>query len=215
MPAHKNKKLCAICGIKTATSSDHIPPKGIFSNPKPNDLITVPACATCNGGTSTDDEAFRTYLSIHVGISNPRTDLLWENHASRTFRHNKKLNTRIMSLMKPAVLKTESGFEPVMIGDWDGDVFRKIIEKIIRGLYYHHSELILGAQAYIETYAIESLPNELLSDSDTWSFNEVGGGKFSYRYLIDENEPLNSFWIFQFYDCCWASGYSMPIELPE
>lgn len=213
MPAYKNKTLCAICGINTATSSDHIPPKGIFSTPRSNDLITVPACTSCNGGASTDDEAFRMYLAIHVGISNPRTDRLWEKHAARTFQHNKKLNTCIMSLMKPAVLKTESGFEPGMVGRWDGEMFQNVIEKIIRGLYYHHSKQILGSQALIKIYALESLPDELLAVSDTWSFNQVSDAKFSYRFLIDVNEPLNSCWIMQFYDRCWATGYTMPNEI--
>lgn len=51
---------CYLCGAP-ATSLDHIPPKGIFPRPLPakTNLITVPACEKCNGGSKEDDHYFR------------------------------------------------------------------------------------------------------------------------------------------------------------
>jgi len=44
---------------EASTSDDHIPPKTIFGDKKPSDLITVPACEGCNNGCSLDDEYFK------------------------------------------------------------------------------------------------------------------------------------------------------------
>ena len=55
--------ICAICGkVVEKVTSDHIPPKSLFGA-KPNNLITVPSCPDCNGGSSADDEYFRLIAS--------------------------------------------------------------------------------------------------------------------------------------------------------
>ena len=47
---------CALCGgERSATTRDHIPPKAIFDNSHRPDKLVVPACDTCNRGTSTAD----------------------------------------------------------------------------------------------------------------------------------------------------------------
>lgn len=53
---------CYLCG-NPSTTRDHIPPLGIFPKPRPDNLITVPACGNCNAKTTLDDEYFRTVVS--------------------------------------------------------------------------------------------------------------------------------------------------------
>ncbi len=66
----KTAPVCVFCGVRDGTTKDHVPPKGMFPPPRPN-LITVPACVTCNGGASEIDERFRTMLSLKVGAASP------------------------------------------------------------------------------------------------------------------------------------------------
>lgn len=47
-PNTQNIQLCCYCGVRKATTKDHIPPKSIFNKPRPCDLITVPYCFECN-----------------------------------------------------------------------------------------------------------------------------------------------------------------------
>src|SRR5947209_12050685 len=55
--------ICAICGkLVEKVTNDHIPPKSMFGT-KPSNLITVPSCPDCNGGSSADDEYFRLIAS--------------------------------------------------------------------------------------------------------------------------------------------------------
>src|SRR2546429_3258847 len=86
---------CAYCGTAPATTRDHVPPKGTFSAPRPDDLITVPSCTPCNQGASDRDERFRAYLSLHVGIDTPSTSRLWEP-ALRGIQRNHKLHQRLL-----------------------------------------------------------------------------------------------------------------------
>ena len=62
----KNKKrkkgICAFCGIEGEITDDHVPPKNLFEGFPDNELIKVPACKKCNGGSSKDDEYFRAFL---------------------------------------------------------------------------------------------------------------------------------------------------------
>lgn len=55
---------CTYCGALGPVTSDHVPPKNLFTRPYPRNMWTVPACAKCNGGFSKDDDYFRTALTI-------------------------------------------------------------------------------------------------------------------------------------------------------
>src|ERR1700689_4523238 len=46
---------CVLCGAAIATTREHIPPESFFHAPYPANLITVPACESCNLGTERDD----------------------------------------------------------------------------------------------------------------------------------------------------------------
>lgn len=56
--------ICALCGIRPATTAEHVPAKSLFAKPRPNDLITVPACALCNQGSQANDDYFRKTLAL-------------------------------------------------------------------------------------------------------------------------------------------------------
>ena len=68
-------QACYLCGGE-ATTRDHIPPKGLFPAPRTANLITVPACSTCNQRASLDDGYLRLVLT--TGSSDSRTiGLAW------------------------------------------------------------------------------------------------------------------------------------------
>jgi hypothetical protein len=57
-------QICALCGIRPATTREHVPAQQLWDPPLPNDLITVPACGPCNNGTQQDDDYFRATLVL-------------------------------------------------------------------------------------------------------------------------------------------------------
>lgn len=61
-----NKQSCVLCGKNIATTREHVPPKNLFKKPRPDNLITVPACENCNSGSSKDDEYFLHFVATIV-----------------------------------------------------------------------------------------------------------------------------------------------------
>ena len=82
---------------------------------------------------------------------------------------------------------------------WDSHAHDAIIEKTIRGLYYHHFKEILGGKAKIRAYWFRSLTTELISMTEAWRGNSVGSGEFIYRFGRGEQSPLDSVWVLEFY----------------
>lgn len=202
-------QLCVFCGIERATTRDHIPPKGIFVRPRPNNLITVPASEKCNGGSSALDERFIADLGIHVSNGTRAGKRLFAEQVMITLRHNNKLSRKVTGRIKPINFTTPEGTicGRGHIGEWDKEPHMKIIEKTIRGLYYHHYNQILDANYSVDTYFFDSLTEELQEISENWAFNSFGDGDVIYKYTrAEENEETSSVWLFQFYGSHWAGG---------
>ena len=51
-------QLCIYCQKNEATTDDHITLSGMYAEPLPSNLITVPACLACNREFMKDDEYF-------------------------------------------------------------------------------------------------------------------------------------------------------------
>jgi hypothetical protein len=207
---------CAYCGSEFPTTRDHIPPRSIFPAPRPDDLITVASCASCNQGASESDELFRAYLSLHVGIDTTVTKRLWDE-ALRGVRHNRRLHRSLVSNMKKVLLTTSSG---IVLGEgrggpWDSTVHDNTIERIIRGLYFHHYGEILGNRASVKTHWFRDLSSDLLETTANYEQRSVGGGQFVYRFGRASDGPLHSLWLFQFHKRHWAGGQTAPVDLRE
>lgn len=212
MSRKKRKLLCAICGVRPAITKDHIPPKGIFPSPRPSNLITVPACKPCNHGDSELDERFRVDLSHHVGLDDSLTENLW-NDTLRTLEKNRKLKNKILSGIEETYFTTPQGiiYEKGYRRKWDSAAHDAIIERTIRGLYYHHLRHILANTVHVKTHWFKTLNKDLYTVSENWPGDSLGRGQFVYRFNYAADTPLHSVWIFQFYSRHWAGGYTTPI----
>src|SRR5689334_1954265 len=91
----KNPRPCVFCGAADGTTKDHVPPKGIFVNPRPQ-LITVPACARCNNRTSQLDEEFKIFLSLKVGVDTPSSRAFWREGALASIQNNQRIMRKIL-----------------------------------------------------------------------------------------------------------------------
>ena len=58
--------LCIYCGVNVGDEPDHVPPKCLFPQPRPSDLVTVPSCARCNRRFALDDEYFRDVIVLYT-----------------------------------------------------------------------------------------------------------------------------------------------------
>ena len=107
--ARSKNKLCCFCG-NPATTMDHVPPDGIFPDPKPTNLITVPACSKCNKGSSKDDEYFRTIIAIGAAsYESSNAEMLMDKKVIRQFKEKPALRNHLMAKMKKVNLFSEGG----------------------------------------------------------------------------------------------------------
>lgn len=205
-------ELCVICGERVATSKDHVPPKGIFPRPFPDNLITVPACQLCNNGANQGDEQFRTYLSMTIRQDLPEAKYLWKSRSLRTLRKNKKLFRAVSEGLRKVPAYTANGnyLGEKSVFLWPAHVYEPIIERIARGLYYRHFKEILGSRAHCEVGFLYSLSTEVSELTRTMPQVQIGEGVFTYRYGRDPEKTLNSLWILEFYQSHWAYVETKP-----
>jgi len=206
------EQICAICGVAVATTRDHVPPKGIFAEPRPSDLVTVPACEACNADGSKYDESFRVHLSLDVGTEVPATQRLRTDGAMRTMARNRKLTRQILESLEPTWLTTRGGIitGKGYRGKWDSEAHDRVIKRTTRGLYFHHFGEVLGAKADVVVHPFASPTPKMLEAAKEYPGASIGGDALIYRYGRAVDGPLYSIWLFQFYGRHWAMASTRP-----
>lgn len=204
----KTNQLCVFCGADRATTRDHVPPKGIFNKPWPSDLITVPCCLKCNNGASKNDEKFKAYLGMHVARFGGEAEKLFKEGVLRTTNHNRSLRQEIIKNTSPVYTTTKSG---IITGKakailWDSDAHDKTIERITKGLFYHHFGKILPKDVLIDTFWFKepSQENEFYMEVVS-----IAKGAFIYRYAKTVDTEYSSIWFFEFYGGHFAGGITV------
>lgn len=209
----RKSDVCVLCGKRPAVTVDHLPPKSIFPKPRPNDLITVPACKECNNHRSGLDEEFKVFIGINGGHGEEGEEL-FRNQTKRTLDYNARLKQELISTLDVATLKTPEG---VIIGEapvvkLNADAHDIIIEQMVRGFHFHHSGIILGDKVTIQTNWHRQMTKEIHEMTSGFMTDAVAGENLIYRYLYMPEHPYMSIWVFQFFNQIWSSGVAMPKE---
>ena len=204
---------CAYCGDLNATTRDHVPPKLCFPEPRPSNLITVPACAACNHGFSKSDELFGTFQSLILGTDTPETRQLHETNKRRVKRNN-KLRALLLNNAKPVLLRDDKGVttEATAI-NWEPMGHNEMIERIIRGLFFRIFERPLTLGTSIKGSMSKPPTGEYLEMWQTFPGENIGeNGEFRYRFNFAKDAPENTIWMMMFFDRHFAMGSTGPDE---
>ena len=205
---------CSICGNRNVKlTKDHVPPQTIFLSPHPDNMIDVPACDTCNGGSSILDQRFGVYVAMHCAPFHESAKKLFLFNTLATLNENKKLHRTIKTGLQPAHITYANGDVDTnaSILQWDSVSFDSVIERTVRGLYWKHYKTILGNNAIVEVQFHNKIPDKFISLSSPFHQNQIGyDGEVIYKYLRDENNPFFSIWVLQFYYSLFAAGITKP-----
>jgi len=209
MARHQNK-LCCFCG-NPALTMDHIPPNGIFPDPKPHNLITVPACASCNQESSLDDEYFRFVVATANSERPPANKIITQ----RIIKRARKKPALLQSLMRKTIkvdVYSEGGIflEKCPAFKYDRVRVQKTVDKIVRGLFWLEQGYILGDNYKVKKFVLylpspnknPPVPDEK-SRASILSLprKRVGDGKvFAYRCSIDPKDPSITGWFLEFFE---------------
>ncbi len=197
-------KVCIYCGSAEYLTSDHVPPKCLFPDPKPNNLITVPACQTCNTGYGPDDELFRLVMAT-AAYENQVAKEIWDVkvlHGSlkRSPGLKSEVLTRTIAVEQRSEVGLYLGKTPALAvaDDWRNRIER-VITRIVRGLLWYHYKLRMNPSAKVEILLNPDLtPIRDVIQNDTkleYGESEV----FMYRYGAAVDNPEYSLWLLCFY----------------
>jgi hypothetical protein len=217
--------LCAICGIESLTvTRDHIPPKGLFGKPLPDNLITVPACPQCNRDASGDDEYFRllavewdaSRVGDAAGVSASIIRSM-QRQAARGFRQS------VFGSIQRVMVQTKGGLVlPAFSITVNTERLLRTVEKTIKGLYFHASSEPLPAGSSVwarvyeqamqeETAAVkEELRGTVLPSLAEQPEVQIGGDIFAFRYARDGDNPHCTAWWLEFYRRFRFVGLTVP-----
>jgi len=197
----KPKGTCVFCG-KPATTKDHIPPRKIYVQTEPDDLITVPACRSCNNGTKLDDEYFRLCV-MTGGSNNAEVEQHIFDKLMPSLRRNPKLLAMFMKGARTVDITTPSG---IVIGqrhafDFDRKRLQRIVEKIVKGLYWRNKGKRLGDECYVRDFVLTNQGDFGLPAFDFKSakWEEVAGGDFRYQFIQVPQDDCLTGWSLEFY----------------
>lgn len=199
-----NPKVCAICGYRQATTKDHLPPRSVFPKPLPMNTRTVPACSECNNGANQQDERFRVYLAAATTYFNDDATRAWKEGAMRTLEKNLRLRREFDSRLKEKVrVEVRPGeFEERIRIEVPVSAYAPVIERIVRGLFYHHFGRALGTRNKCQVEMLTGIPDEFYAIAKDWHGGDVGGQMFVYKYAYMDD--VRSFWVLQFFEAHWV-----------
>lgn len=210
----KRPRQCAYCEAP-ATTKDHVPPKGLFARPLPSNLVTVPSCETHNNSASQDDEYFRATLSFrHDTYSLPDAEAAAGRALERMQRKESEGFLRaFLASVKEEEIITPAGLYLGTAGSYTVDMPRliSVVERVTRGLFFHHTKSRLSEHSIVKVYPVESFRNNVdlssfqrLAEMIMWASSapsHVTAGKvLSYKFRQTEQDPTASVWMMMFYD---------------
>ena len=197
-------KLCVMCGKEKATTVDHVPPKGIYPKPRPNNiqLNTVPACRKCNNESSAEDEIFKILIGLETGEHRENSDSVIESMV-KTLDSNKRLAKEIFSTAKNVSFINELGMvSEATAVPFDTENYSKVISKMVRGLYWQEKGEILSENAKITVYPFRAM-NPQFAESIKQLMNTLQP-KFlnskTFVYKVYFSEENYSVWGMQFFN---------------
>ncbi len=217
----KRKRIreCVYCS-EPGITRDHIPPKGMFPSPRPDNLITVPACEKHNSAANHDDEFMQRY-AFFTGAEKCPESIKVAQCVMRAIEYpeGKNLRAEFYSTLR----KNELGQIAIRM---DSERADRCMNKMIRGMLYHVTKRKLpdGYRTFSHNAAGEfgcelPIPNEIaeLHSSVLYANAEkilkqpeivLASGVYAFRYVQLDEDPNISIWSFEFYRAGRFMGYS-------
>lgn len=210
---------CAFCGVVGECTDDHVPPKALFREPRPNNLITVPACRDCNNRRSIDDDYFRNQLvKRHDVAANPSAQDGFEAHLRGMARPQQRraLNSMLQSIF-PVELVTKSGlFAGIGYAyEVDQERMNDYVARITQGLFFHENKRRLP-----DGYRTKACLAAHIEPDGVWlkalgklrnaAWKKIGDA-FQYAVISIEGDPNLTVWLHVYYEAVPFIAMTVPV----
>lgn len=137
----QKKQECYLCGkLPSETpegglTREHLPPRNLFLEPRPSNLITVPCCKACNNGASEDDEYLRLAVSGYYNHDNLGKQT-WKKKVLASTVRKKRLRKEIAAFSKSLrriALITPQGVEDAFEGELNASRLKCSVTRLTKG----------------------------------------------------------------------------------
>ncbi|MBN8476125.1 hypothetical protein [Sulfuritalea sp.] len=194
--------ICVLCAIRPATTHDHVPPKGLFKGLEAQ-LITVPACSTCNNGSSSDDEDLRFFISVQIGKQTAGSAKLWNDGAHKSIKRKTKLREAVIASTRTVETMDNEGNCVERLGfEVPVRIYQTVFERTTRGLFFFHTGRILSPNTLVVVDMLRGQPELESPEIRSLTRNSIAGEACVYRFGIGEAD--SSFWLYEFYGAHWV-----------
>ena len=170
-----------------------------------SDLITVPACKTCNNGSSHDDFKFMIDMGIYIGSDAPE---FWQKTIKSLNRNAKRKKYKNLILDRTSVIQVPAPYggygHPYKADKLSID---RGVRKIVKGLsWYTRKQIILNDQVIRISMLKQghNIAPKYQGILDLQGNSIItGGGDFKAQYLFHDGNEVDSVWKISFYnvDC--------------
>jgi hypothetical protein len=197
-----NRSMCVYCDQREGTTDDHVIPKSVFLPPLAGNMVTVPACLTCNGEKSKDDEFLRDILLVDwENETHPMAQGELKEKLIRSIGRNRSQliregrNTRQATpFHSPAgVYLCTAPAIPI-----DQARINLMFARMVRGLYYRFTDKTrLPTDSTFEVGKVHPMAKE----RTLRIFDRPGarmyamGNSFDCVYVIPKDDPTVSVWL--------------------
>lgn len=189
---------CTYCGERGPVTRDHVPPRSVFPDPKPEHVVTVPACPECNEAFKLDDEHFRTFI-VTRAYTDPAAQELW-NRKIIGSPGAAGIRGLLRRSMKPVELKSPAG---LYLGRASAVALRadrvaRVVGRIALGLLWHHENLRPADEVSIHAGMVRDFSG-MEQFIAACRRQEIGNGVFRYAFGVPPEDRDQSLWFFEFY----------------
>ena len=210
----KNKQttilFCAYCGIKPGVEKGHVFSRALFPKPRPSNLLTVPACPSCNRRLGEYENEFRDVLVADYRTNQhlAATDLI-DTVLRSAVRGRSEIIKGFLHHGESVLLNTKSG---LCIGKYrrlsvKTDWIKYVLGMMVRALYFYHFERVVPETCEIVIDLVDSLKIDLTIEFIRQSpFNlsdpqSLGNNVVNWAYSrLSEEDVIPIVWLMSFYD---------------
>jgi hypothetical protein len=213
---------CAYCGDESDLTRDHIPPRALFPDEDPGDLLTVPCCEKCRGGWSQDDEYFRLMvMSSYLVVDNEVAQQV-NRKVLRSLARPKAEGLRrlVRSSLGSIDLFTPGG---LYLGQACGvkvDVkrFKRVSERILKALFFHEMKRLVP-EGYTTVNIMQQLSGDYfdrhIKPISFAPLRSYAKGAFQYTFAQTETDPDSTMWIMLLYERLPFVGMTLKRGTPD
>jgi hypothetical protein len=203
------KTNCTYCKSDHGNTDDHVPPKGFFQKPCPDNaqLITVPCCETCRKVDQQYDGFIRNlFCSLLDTEAHPVIEKDVAFRRDRSFERDRSLAQQLADIMINSDVHTQAG---VYIGtapafNLDSHIIDRFIERVCRAVLFDAFNLSYFPAKFAWKLN-PHIPNYMLSVASSASKQRDVLEVFHYLATPSQNDSY--FVILTFYQRLRILGY--------